>query len=379
MPNRPIRVLHVINSLKRGGAETLLRNFHHAIDPARVQFDYLLSFPLETDYEAEVKQLGGRIYRVAYRSESTLGKFSFLCRLFLFLLTHRYQIIHVHLAPQAAQWPLLFAKILRFEHRIIHSHNINTSKEESSASLDKIKKRLSRYATDYYACSNEAATFLFGSAATRNGKVVVLTHSIDAKQFVYSKTNRDAIRKKLGIETGCVVLGSTARLEKQKNHTFMLQIMSQLRSMGNRWVLVLVGDGSLVDTIKDEAKRLEISDIVKLVGVSDSVNAYLSAFDLLLMPSLHEGLPLAAIEAQAAGLPILASENRVTKEVCCTDLVHFLPIEDGATAWAQWIANFTPIPRKEGEIPHGRWSDGYDSAASSRVLTDRYEKMLGLS
>ena len=82
MTQQPIRVLHVINSLKRGGAETLLLNYHRTIDRSRVQFDYLLSFPHETDYEAEVRQLGGEIFRVAYHSDSAFGKLSYLIRLF---------------------------------------------------------------------------------------------------------------------------------------------------------------------------------------------------------------------------------------------------------------------------------------------------------
>lgn len=376
MSQQPTRVLHVINSLKRGGAETLLLNYHRTIDRSRVQFDYLLSFPHETDYEAEVRQLGGEIFRVAYQSDSALGKLSYLIRLFWFLLSHRYQIIHVHLAPQAALWPLLFAKILRYKHRIIHSHNTNTSQYEPTASLNRLKKRLSRLATDYYACSYDAGRFLYGSRAVENGNVEVLINTIIANNFVYCKSTGDSVRQKLGIKPTEIVIGSTARLEKQKNHALMIEIMSILKSTGDKWVLVLVGDGSLAETIKNEAYKLGVSDNIRMVGMSDAVRDYLSAFDLLLMPSLHEGMPLSALEAQAAGLTILASKDRVPNDTVCTDLVHFLQIEDGAAAWANWIANFSPAPRKEGKLPEGRWAEGYDTASAAPRLVARYEAMV---
>lgn len=376
MSQQPIRVLHVINSLKRGGAETLFLNYHRTIDRSRVQFDYLLSFPHETDYEAEVRQLGGEIFRVAYQSDSAFGKLSYLIRLFWFLLSHRYQIIHVHLAPQAALWPLLFAKILRYKHRIIHSHSTNTSQYEPSASLNRLKKRLIRLATDYYACGYDAGRFLYGNRAVENGNVEVLINTIIANDFVYSKSTGDSVRKKLGIKPTEIVIGSTARLEKPKNHALMIEIMSILKSKGDKWVLVLVGDGSLVPFIKAEAIRQNVANRIRMVGATDSVSDYLSAFDLLLMPSLHEGTPLSVIEAQASGLPILASENRVPKEVSCTDLVHFLPLEDGAVAWANWIANFSPAPRKEGKLPEGRWAEGYDAASAAPRLVARYEAMI---
>lgn len=376
MTQQPIRVLHVINSLKRGGAETLLLNYHRTIDRSRVQFDYLLSFPHETDYEAEVRQLGGEIFRIAYQSDSAFGKLSYLIRLFWFLLSHRYQIIHVHLAPQAALWPLLFAKILRYKHRIIHSHNTNTSQYEPTASLNRLKKRLVRLATDYYACSYDAGRFLYGEENMKCGIVNVLKSTIIAHNYTYCKATADAIRQRLNIKPTQIVLGAIARLEKQKNHPFMVEIMNILKGNGNGWILVLVGDGSLAETIRNEAHKLGVTDNIRMVGVSDAVRDYLSAFDLLLMPSLHEGMPLSALEAQAAGLTILASKDRVPNDTVCTDLVHFLPLEDGAAAWANWIANFSPAPRKEGKLPEGRWAEGYDAASAAPRLVARYEAMI---
>lgn len=376
MPSHPLRVLQVINSLQRGGAETLLINYHHSIDRQRLQFDYLLSCPFESTYEAEAKQLGGNVFHVAYKSTSPLGKLSYLARLFYFLLTHRYPIIHIHLAPQAAIWPLLFAKLLRFKHRIIHSHNTNTTQPLSPAALRRVKQRIDTSATDFFGCGTDAANFLFGKANVQSGRAKVIINAINARNFTFCRSNAIARRAELGVEPSEILLGAIARLEKQKNHLFMLEILRLLQKKGNKWTLTVVGSGSLEQTIREKINDLDLTSKVRMVGTTDAVSEYLSAFDLLLMPSLYEDSPLSVIEAQAAALPILASQGRVTDEVPCPSLIHFLPLEDGATAWAEWIARFEPNERKEGSLPPGLWHEGYDIAAAAPKLTALYEAMV---
>lgn len=378
MPTKPLRVLQVINSLKRGGAETLLINYHRAIDRSRIQFDYLLSYPLEGDYENEAKQLGGRIFRISYKKNryTQREKALYLIKLLAFLATHRYPIIHVHLAPQAAVWSLRFAKILQIKHRIIHSHNTDTSTPISTSNFSHLQRSIADYATDFFACSEDAANFLFGEKLVKNGKTKVLINAINAKQFLFKAETRATLRKKLGLRPNDIAVGSVARLERQKNHLFMVEIIKLLKNKwGDRWTLVLVGNGSLAEKIRTKIDDLGVTNRVIMVGESSEVASYLSAFDLMLLPSLHEGTPLSAIEAQAAGLPVLASQGRVPEEVACTNLMHFLPLEDGVDAWAEWIAHFPPTPRLEGALPPGRWQEGYDMASAAPRLTALYETM----
>lgn len=246
----------------------------------------------------------------------------------------------------------------------------------SSSKLKRVKKSLARCATEYIACSAEAAEFLFGERLLEEGKARVIINSVDVRQFLYNSSARVALRQKLALKPTTIVLGAIARLEEQKNHLFMVEIMRELKAKGDRWRLVLVGSGSLAGAIRSRSEELGVGENVMMVGETGDVRSFLSAFDLLLMPSLYEGLSLAAIEAQAAGLPVLASENRVPRAVACTDLVHFLPLEDSAAAWANWIANFSPAPRREGKLPEGRWAEGYDIASAAPRLVARYEAMI---
>lgn len=266
--------------------------------------------------------------------------------------------------------------MLKFPHRIIHSHNSRVESGKEGKPLTTARQRIKQNATHRFACSHDAGDFLFGKDAVDSGQVSVLINTINAKKYVYNEANRTAMRHQLKIDDDIVAIGSVARFEEQKNHTFMLQVMEELQKHGNKWTLILIGEGTLLEQTKAEATLRNVADQVRFIDATGEIPRYLSAFDLLLIPSLHEGIPLAIIEAQAASLPSLASKGRIPEAAACTDIVHFLPLEEGPKAWAAQIAKFTPSERSDGQLPPGNWDAGYDVNSSAPKLTAMYEAMV---
>ena len=135
---------------------------------------------------------------------------------------------------------------------------------------------------------------------------------------------------------------------------------------------MLVGTGHLKDSIVDKARKEGVEDLLIFTGVVPNVYDYEQAFDVFILPSLYEGLPLSIIEAQVSGLPCITTEGTVSKECSVTDLVTYLPINGGADIWCDAILESSKKERRD------RWQEvanaGYDARTSAKILQDFYIK-----
>ena len=177
-----------------------------------------------------------------------------------------------------------------------------------------------KYATDYFACSELAGRWLFGDKTFEQGKVTIINNAIDLDKFKYDEKVRKEKRKELNINDDTLVVGHIGRFVAQKNHTFLIDIFSELHKKEKNSILLLIGQGPLIGEIKQKVETLGISDSVKFLGQRDDVNELYNAMDLFLFPSLYEGLGMVLIEAQANGLPCIASTEvpknaRVSKKI----------------------------------------------------------------
>lgn len=373
-----IRILHVLGTLNRGGAETMLMNLYRKIDRTKIQFDFVIHTGENCDYTNEVYALGGKIYSVSpYR---VINHFSYKKEWRDFFRDHsEYKIIHGHIYSSAAVYLKIAKKYERLT--IAHSHNTNSGK-----GLKGIVKRIMRlpvkYVADYFlACSKEAGEWLLGEKTFRSDRSFILKNAIDVNAFTYSETVRQDVRNEFGIKDE-ILLGHIGRFEYQKNHQFILQILNKVLQKGLNVKMMLIGDGELRSEIEQKAREMDIDQYLIFTGVRKDVNRLLQGFDVFIFPSHFEGLGIVAIEAQAAGLPCLVSET-IPKEVQVTNLVSFLPIDSSEQTLTLWVNKIKSAERTRRNTAREIIDAGYDISETiqwlSNFYSDIYQKSYGSS
>lgn len=355
----PIRILHVVTYMGRGGLETMLMNYYRCIDRSKVQFDFLVHRDFEGDYDDEILSLGGRIYHVPQLNPISL---QYLHELDIFFAEHgEYRIVHSHLDCMAGI-PLRYAKKHGIPVRIAHSHNSSQAKDWKYPLKLFYKRNIPKHATNLFACSNIAGSWMFGKKVFR-----VLNNAIDVTSFTFDPQARKTAREELGIPGDVLVLGHVGRFTAVKNHSFLLRVFAGL-SQNTR--LLLVGDGELHMEAEKQAEQLGIGNRVLFTGVRSDVNRLLQAMDVFAFPSLYEGLPLAVVEAQAAGLPCLISD-KVPIACKVTNLVKQLPLEEDV--WRKAVMEAVTLPR---ENTYQQICDaGFDIHKNAAWLQNFYETM----
>lgn len=371
--NEPIRVLNVTRVFKAAGIESFIMNMYRNIDRSKVQFDFLIMSDEESCYDEEIYKLGGRKYTIDIKTDDNIFiKIQKEAKaLYDFLKEHEYKIIHIHYTTPLRAPYLLAAKKAGLPVRIYHSHSAEVSGKSKTKLLvyNYYRKKISKWATDWFACSNVAADWMFSKKLIRRGNVNIVYNGIDIKRFKYDENSRKIIRNELGLANEFVII-HTGRFIEQKNHKFVLEVFQKIKMHQINAKLLLLGTGDLFEKVKDYAHKLNIIDSVFFLGVHTDIERYLSAADCYIMPSLYEGLPVAAIEAECSGLPCFLSTN-ITREVALTDLVKFLDLSQPAEKWSKEMIASKSITREDKSLMIK--NKGYDVRQVSKKLQKFYE------
>ncbi|MBP1949065.1 glycosyltransferase family 1 protein [Virgibacillus litoralis] len=349
----PLRVLHVVVNMNRGGAETLIMNLYRNIDRSKVQFDFLTC--KEGVFDSEIIRMGGKIHRIPYVTEA--GHKGFNRALNQFLKTHyEYKIVHSHMDKMSG-FVLKAAKKANIPVRIAHSHNTESEGGITSRTYKWYAgSKINAHATHYYACSHAAARWLFKN---KSEEAFILKNGIETEKFKFSQQNRNAIRRELNLDKGTLVIGNVGRMAPQKNQLQLLDIFAGLNKQIVNSVLLIAGEGPLKKEIEAKIEALNLSGKVKLLGVRDDIESILQAIDIFVFPSMHEGLPVTLVEAQGAGLPCLIADT-ITREVDMgSGLVEHLPLRD-TDSWIKRIISLEKQIRPRIIDYHSLSKNGYD-------------------
>ena len=314
-----------------GGIETYLMNQMRSLDSEKVKFDFITDFP-NMVYAQEVENSGSKIYYIPAKSKGVLAHWRAFARV---LRTHReYEKIYFNILDAGAAItmliPWLYGRTI-----ITHSHNGSTDKKQ----LHRLcKPFLNLFTKKRLACSRLAAEFMFG-----NQKAVVIPNAIRSDLFDFNEEIRAKKRKELDIETNFVIC-HIGRLSLQKNPKGLIDIFDILYRKDPKAVLLSVGDGEMKEELLQYASEKACFDGIHFLGKRQDISDILQAADVFLLPSFYEGLPIVAIEAQAAGLPCVLSSN-VSKEAKITDLVYYLSLEQSLDEWADLIFSLKDFDR----------------------------------
>ncbi len=256
-----------------------------------------------------------------------------------------YDCVHIH--GDVAYLLLIFAKAARkagVQKIILHSHaaGIDGGSRRLKAALHRLcRGALRRNATDFAACSDVAAAWMYPGLDASRVRMVV--NGIEVDRFAWDPAVRRRIRGELRLEDAFVV-GHVGRFAYQKNHEYLLEAFAAMRRRIPNARLLLVGEGVLFDETREKAERLGVAGDVIFYGASRDVGGLMQAMDLFALPSRFEGLPVVGVEAQAAGLPVLFSD-RITRQAGLTEGVRFLPIDDAsAERWGEAARNVAEGP-----------------------------------
>lgn len=356
-----IRVLHVVTYMGRGGLETMIMNYYRNLDRSRIQFDFLVHREFKADYEDEILQLGGKIYRMPVLNPVSPSYHQALNR---FFKEHPYDIVHSHLDCLSV-YPLHAAYKNGVKIRIAHAHNKSQDKNLKYILKYLSMKRTPRYATNLFACSKEAGDWMFSGREFR-----VMSNAIVAEDYRYSLETRKRMREQLGIKDE-LVIGNVARFHPQKNHKFLIDVFSCIVKERPDAKLLLVGGGDGESSLRKKVEDLDLKDQVMFLGVRSDIPELLQAMDLFVFPSLYEGLGIAALEAQAAGLPCFLSDG-VPKECAVTEQVTYLSLEQSAHQWANAILKVVSQNRDTEANINAIKENGYDIQKNAEWLEKFY-------
>lgn len=337
MSGRPRRVLHVVRAMNRAGGETWLMHVLRSLDPRLLQMDFLVHTDIPSAYDHEIIGRGSHLIpcTVSHRSPAYGLAVRSLLRQF-----GPYDVVHSHV-HYFSGFLLGLAQRLEVPVRIAHSH-LDTSQEDIMAGwlrrryLQCARAGIGRYATHWLAASQEAGRALFGQTWEVDPRSQVLHCGIDLQPFQHVEA-RNEVRASLQIGADEVVVGHVGRFDPQKNHPFIVEIAAEAYRREPRLRLLLVGDGPDRPLIEERLRALGIASRATFLGSRADVPRLLMAMDGFLFPSLYEGLGLALVEAQAAGLPCLISDCVPAEADLSPELVHRLPLSVGAATWAELL------------------------------------------
>lgn len=371
-PARPVRILHVVKGMERGGLETWLMGIMRKIDRERFQFDFCTGMDRRCAYDDEIRALGGAIIPCVW--DKSLTRFN---RLFGAILRDRaYDVVHSH-ARNFSGLVLRIAQRRRVPVRIAHVHTDSDGRR--STLMRAVYRRamrwlVSRHATHVLGGTRGALESFAGPGWRNDPRMRVVRYGIDLAPFSVA-ADPVGLRRELCVGDSTKLVIHVGRFVEAKNHRGLVLAFGELRRRGVDAALVLVGDrGDLVEATRTLVCERGLTGCVYFLGARDDLARLLKSSDVFVLPSTREGMPLVMLEATAAGLPVVASDlpgTREANEECCD--ARLLPAGAPLSAWADAIAVALAAPRPNAAERLARVSASpFSSEVSARAMEQIY-------
>lgn len=269
-----------------GGVESVVMNYYRNIDKSKVQFHFICDEDSTDIPYDEIEKLGGKVIVVPPYQKL----FKYQKELYKIFKENNYKIVHSHINALSV-FPLRIAKKAGVPIRIAHSHSTSNKKEWKKNIVKNILRPFSKlYANKFFACTKHAGEWLFGKKIIERKELNVINNAIDLKKFEFNEKTREDLRKELGIKEDTLIIGHVGRFMKQKNHEFLIEVFKELIKKNDNSILMLIGQGPLLNDMKQKVRDLKIEDKVKFIGQVTDVEKYYNIMDVFLFPSIYEGL-----------------------------------------------------------------------------------------
>ena len=246
---------------------------------------------------------------------------------------NNYDIIHIHCYNS---FGLIYAFIAKkyCKNIIVHAHNSEI--DSDFLYVKHIVNYLVRFLFKskkyvYIAVSDKCNKFCFNYKNT-----IIINNGIDYSKYYFSKKERDKYRKQFNIKDDEIVIGHIGRYEKQKNHDFIIDIFNEICSLKSNYRLILIGDGLLLEKIKEKVNLLKIESKVIFLSNRNDISRLINMFDIYLFPSIYEGFGLSLLENEVNGKYSFISDN-IPKDVIVSNRVNVISLNKKANYWAKEI------------------------------------------
>lgn len=322
------RILHIVGGMNRAGAETMLMNLYRKLDTSKYQFDFVYFQDSKCDYDDEIIELGGRIFRI--KNSNPISRTLNLTK--LIKKEKPFHAVHCHMLFSNA-FHVLSAYFSNIDMRIAHSHN--TSDVNSKTFFGRLYQKISRemmrkFSTHFIACGDAAGEFLFPN----NTNIKHLLNAIDVEEFSNNRiTNRNFLKEEFNLGHDTIVITQIGRISPVKNHNFTINLAEYLVQKGHEFVVAIVGTGQLENKLFELVQEKNLNNYVKFLGIRSDIPNILAGTDVMIMPSFHEGFPVVLVESQATGVPSLISSNISSEVDMGLNLVNFANLDDGFSIW----------------------------------------------
>ena len=366
-----MRILHVIGKLDPGGVETWLVQLLHQVDQSRYQMDFLVHTEEAGAYDDQVRAMGANIIPFLHPDRPLAYAKNFRAALKGY---GPYDCVHSHVHHYSG-YVLLLARLSGVPIRIAHGH---TGKLELNASLMRktylslMRTLIGQNSTAALVVSELAGNSLTSSWRS-NRRWHLLPYGIEMRRF-NDRNDLPNLRSFLGIPQLVPVVGHVGRFADVKNHKKIVEIARELHRIDPKIHFLLVGDGPLRPQVEAEIRGAGLKDHFSLTGNRVDVPAILQhAMDIFLFPSKYEGLPIALMEAQLAGLPCVASDSITPEAALGPGMVTWLPVTESAAHWATTIRNVISRGETHSVSPEVRERLSIESCC--RELMQHYDRL----
>lgn len=349
------------------GITSVILNYYRNMKKEDMQIDFVVINEISDTYRKELEGNGSRIFQIDRKKNS----FTYYLALKKVLAENSYDIVHIHGNSAMILPEMMAAKRAGVPVRIAHSHNTSCSHVRLHKMLYPLFRR--SY-THGFACGQAAGKWMF-----RDNPFVEIKNGIDLKEYRYEAAVRKLYRKRINAENK-IVIGHIGNFIEVKNHTFLIDTFAELVKRKENLLLLLISDGPLMEGMKEKTHRLGLDNKVIFLGKTTEVSKYLQAMDLFVLPSLHEGLPVVLIEAQAAGLPCIAADT-VSREADLTQHMTFLPIQN-PVVWADALEQkIDQLSKQDRTDVSEQWQErikhaGYDVTVNADRMKELYQQYM---
>lgn len=354
-----------------GGAETMIMNLFREANKSDYIFDFVSHSKNEGYFDKEIIEMGGVIH---YIPNFVQNPFKYIFSFRKIIKEYDYKVIHCHTLFNSG-FTVLIGKFFSIPKRVVHAHSTGN---EANSKIKKAYEDMSRIiinlcSTDIVACSTDAGLNLFGNKYMKKGQLIKNAISFD--EVVSISRDLVQIERSKFSDDNTILIGQIGSFKDVKNHMFSLSLASKLKENNIKFRMLFIGDGQNRDAIVQKIDTLNLNDHVLLLGTISTVNLHLQLLDLLIMPSLFEGLPMTLIESQANGIPAIISANITSDVDLGLNLIKRLKIGENHDEWLTEILNIgnrnTSLPSIEKRIEKLQKS-GYLVTDSFKKLTDVY-------
>ena len=384
MNPKPLKVLQVLGTMNRGGAEIMVMDLFRNTSP-EVHFDFLVNVKIDQpkpqgDFDPEILRRGAQIFHIG--TQWDLGVIRYIWRFRKILRQAGVpDVVHIHLNSRCGVIALA-ARLSGVKKVVAHSHGNLTFKGgfpqvlAQWAELTLQKLLIATFATDFWGCSSPANRRLYYKGKIAAGETVVINNAINVKSFLdVTKSTTERLKKTLDINDSRLVIGNMGRIVRYKNVAHIVEVLKVLKSRGVDFVFVFAGriveDGYMAE-IQAKISSYQLEKMIRYIGDRDDVPEVMSTFDVFVGPARNEPFGMVIVEAQAAGLPCVLSAEYPENVDMGLGLVAF--VEDFVPeVWADAIQKSAGAPRLGGDHIYRKLAErGFDVVNNTRHIEGLY-------